>query len=480
MTRPAVLLLSLALVAGACGDDDATTTTRAVTTTAQESTTVATTPSAQPTFAPDRMTAERAARDADLARTRMETYLTSLAATRPITFRPDRGCVYRSHEVVVRSDLVDGLLEPNVVVASGLPGIRGPELQYSILVLADGTDALDYSETKAGVHPHYVLPLSQEYKWGPGTSALPTEGDSGVDYSPPTYDPEARVLVFDTAPNGPFDVDKDGFLAPVAGHGDFVSWIISRPVADLDGDGEVDDQLGVWLIDPRADDGVLDLQSFDQAVDDALTAGVFGNPPYAINLSFGGPECTTEMPGQAEPRSLLETLDKLLGYAGDGSVIVASAGNDKTPEPYYPAAYAGDRPNSIVSVGALDEAGATAAAFSNCGTWVIAWATGAGIVGPYPKGEEIRYAEAGAILRYEQGGQRVEQTLTGPVTATSQGIVEWSGTSFAAPVVTRAVAAVMVMSGKTPREAWEDVKADWIPSSAPWIVDASGHCSPAS
>jgi subtilisin family serine protease len=71
--------------------------------------------------------------------------------------------------------------------------------------------------------------------------------------------------------------------------------------------------------------------------------------------------------------------------------------------------------------------------FSNYGSWVDVYAPGEDIVNAY------------ARLPYK--------TTSGEVRDTSAGIVKWSGTSFATPVVTGLIAARMSRTGENAREA---------------------------
>ena len=74
----------------------------------------------------------------------------------------------------------------------------------------------------------------------------------------------------------------------------------------------------------------------------------------------------------------------ILRPAGNGVVVVCSAGNDATSRPCFPAAFApwsdgigpiaaGPRLPAVVSVGALNPNRATDALFSNVGPWVRAY-----------------------------------------------------------------------------------------------------------
>lgn len=189
------------------------------------------------------------------------------------------------------------------------------------------------------------------------------------------------------------DEDGDGCIDPVAGHGTFIAGIIERiaPGCELS-------VLGVLGGYGDADEMTV-AQALEELIDPATSTG-----PDLVSLSFGG-YALGEMERLAQAVRRLQAV---------GSIVVASAGNDATCRPTYPAALPG-----VVSVGALGPDGP--APFTNYGDWVRACAPGVDVVStffnlwePQP-GEGDRYAEW----------------------------VSWSGTSFAAPAVVGALARCM-------------------------------------
>jgi subtilisin family serine protease len=113
---------------------------------------------------------------------------------------------------------------------------------------------------------------------------------------------------------------------------------------------------------------------------------------------------------------------------------VASAGNDGTCSPQYPAAFSG-----VVSVGGIGPSGP--APFSNYGPWVRACAPGVDILSTFFTNFNGR-ATAGA---------------SGTDPDLFQGWAIWSGTSFSGPAVVGALAKEMVSVGCTAKEAVERV-----------------------
>jgi subtilisin family serine protease len=113
-----------------------------------------------------------------------------------------------------------------------------------------------------------------------------------------------------------------------------------------------------------------------------------------------------------------------------GTVVVASAGNDATCVPAYPAAFPG-----VISVGAIGPSGP--AWFTNYGPWVRACAPGVDIVSTF----------------FTEWARPDDETFSG--------WARWSGTSFAAPAVVGALAAAMQRHpGMTPKEAVAEVIDD--------------------
>jgi len=122
---------------------------------------------------------------------------------------------------------------------------------------------------------------------------------------------------------------------------------------------------------------------------------------------------------------------------GENAVlVVAAAGNDGTNRPFYPAAYPW-----VVSVGALDE-DMCVSGFSNYGDWVDVYAHGRDLVNAFPTGTYTCHepAHAGEVRSFT-------------------GMAQWSGTSFATPVVTGLLAAYMSEHGVGARDAFDALLA---------------------
>ena len=202
----------------------------------------------------------------------------------------------------------------------------------------------------------------------------------------------------------------------------------------------------------------------------AFTGAFGGRPGVSRDTPFGHPVITEE--------SIVEAVDHVLDtptgarivnlslgtYRGDDAVIgslellepamerwvdehqdvlfVCAAGNDGWEHEFFPAAFAVDHPDRVVSVGATDHGGAAPkrAEFSNRGRWVNAWAPGVDVVSSYAEG----------LTFPDEGGPR--QVSTG-------GLTMWSGTSFAAPFAAAEILRhAVVHTGGNPVAAWDDLR----------------------
>lgn len=213
------------------------------------------------------------------------------------------------------------------------------------------------------------------------------------------------------------DRHQPGYLADADGHGTFVTGlilheartahVIMRGVLDKDGDRT---------------NGLIDRD--DVMVAEAVRALAANDDVKVINLSFAGGAFADE------PANLREAIKAI----HERVAVVAAAGNGASDEPVYPAAF-----EEVIAVGALDERDERnlispegtprLANFSNCGDWVDAYAGGVEVLGPFVNFDETK---AG----YDTYGIRPPRQF--------RGWARWSGTSFAAAIVSGRIAQMAI------------------------------------
>ena len=202
------------------------------------------------------------------------------------------------------------------------------------------------------------------------------------------------------------DVNQDRWLDPVAGHGTFIAGIIERiaPGCAV----EVRRVLG-----PQGEGIESDVVA---AIDNVALAD---KTPDFLSLSFGGYVW--------ERAPMLSAA--VLRAQQRGIVVVASAGNDGTCRPSFPAAIPG-----VVSVGAIGPDGP--AWFSNYGDWVRACAPGVDVVSAF-------FASFDG-LEVPSAGRDIDSFRSWAT---------WSGTSFATPAVVGALVREMRATSCSQTEA---------------------------
>lgn len=195
--------------------------------------------------------------------------------------------------------------------------------------------------------------------------------DTGVDYNHPDLanhmlrDQSNNVIGYDFVDNDTdpmdssngVDDDVDGQMDEGAGHGTHVAGIISliAPGAKI---------LPIRVLNS---DGVGAATLVAKGIDYAYEYAKTNNVPMVINLSLGFPTDSF-----AVDDAIQEALE-------EGIPVIASAGNDNSSAPHYPAASVFTGGLSVVSVTATD-ANAIKAGFSNYGKkWVDLCAPGIGI-----------------------------------------------------------------------------------------------------
>lgn len=228
---------------------------------------------------------------------------------------------------------------------------------------------------------------------------------------PSTHGWDANVDPLDSDPH-------DGLLDFSDGHGTFVAGIVAQvaPRASIAvhralGDGGMGSELEVAC-------------ALVRAVKDGA---------QVVNLSLG---CQTryDQPSLAIAAALDE-VGRIGRERGEEPLVVAAAGNYGDTIPTWPAAF-----RSVVAVGALT-ADLRPTSWSSRGFWVDCSTVGEGVLSTFVEGTESYEFTA-------------DPDSFGP-----DAFARWSGTSFAAPQITGAVARTMQQHGLPPRRAFAELMA---------------------
>jgi hypothetical protein len=251
-------------------------------------------------------------------------------------------------------------------------------------------------------------------------------------------DRERQVIRFPWDMQAPTDLLVKALDSHV-GHGTFIAGIIRQIVPDAT----------VLSIRIMHSDGIVyegDLVYALRLLAERVAAAHRENDPAlmidAVSLSLGYfTESAADMAYSSGLRHVIDTL------RGQGVVVAAAAGNYGTRRMFYPAAFAGQPPAAgevpLLSVGALNPNGSRAA-FSDGGSWVSAWAPGAGMISAFP-----RDVNGDAAASVEVPGRSLSDTIASlDADDYRSGFAIWSGTSFAAPAL--AAHAVRAMLEQVP------------------------------
>ena len=197
----------------------------------------------------------------------------------------------------------------------------------------------------------------------------------------------------------------DGYVDPAAGHGIFIAGIIRRfaPKTRI--------QVSRVLNNSGAGQDAEIVKCLEKLETDLNDKTPAHRPQVIVNMSFSGYSS-----GDEEPIVLGSVIRRLT--EDHGVTFVASAGNDASCRAPWPARMPG-----VIAVGAVGPDGP--AWFTNYGQWVDACAPGVDIVSNYFDGELI--------------DKDADVPTDSRIKDFKSGWAEWSGTSFAAPMVVAAI-----------------------------------------
>jgi subtilisin family serine protease len=220
-----------------------------------------------------------------------------------------------------------------------------------------------------------------------------------------------------------------------AGHGTFVAGVVRQvaPTADL----LVRRAIGQDGIGVDVDVAIAMLEAFDAGAD-------------IINLSLG-----TETPHDQPPVATMVALEiigeRLAADSERDVVVVAAAGNNATSRPVFPAAFSG-MPQLGVPVVAV--AGLSVdlepADFSSRGFWITCSTTAECVLAPFVRGRET---------------QEIDRHAPDVFTGENPWAV-WSGTSFATPQISGAIARRCQEHDERPSDALA-----WLLTQGPKVPD---------
>ncbi|MGC9500471.1 S8/S53 family peptidase [Streptomyces sp. WG7] len=254
------------------------------------------------------------------------------------------------------------------------------------------------------------------------------------------------------------ECDDDGVLQQYVGHGTFIAGLVAAVAPNTD----------VTVLGTLNDAGAILESELGEKLFEAVDRGGW---PEVLSLSAGTSNGRTD--GLLGVQAFMEELRE------QRTLLVAAAGNNASATPFWPAAYA-DLPgweNSVLSVGALRGDGEFGACFSNHGGWVKAYAPGerltsafTGFQAPVPyiyqhsTYDACRYGFGYACTcQYPRHNGVLSEPGEAPAKPDQvmfEGHAQWSGTSFATPVVAGLVASYMTAhKERDPREARKQLLA---------------------
>ncbi|MBO3749182.1 S8/S53 family peptidase [Streptosporangiaceae bacterium NEAU-GS5] len=231
------------------------------------------------------------------------------------------------------------------------------------------------------------------------------------------------------APNSHLDAAQT--ILPHAGHGTFVAGVLRSAAPGAE----------VYVSNAMRYIGAAAEEEAGHAIMEALGSGDW---PPIICLAAG-----TLTENDAFLLGLSDFLIALRDHHAD-TVLIAAAGNDGVTTKFWPAAHAVEPgwEDAVVSVGALREDGQGRACFSNHGDWVRVYAQGERMVNAFVTGVYSYDYDYTNRCRFYDPPLYLGCTCIAPYFAHARvpfdtALAQWSGTSFAAPLVAAHIATYM-------------------------------------
>ena len=230
------------------------------------------------------------------------------------------------------------------------------------------------------------------------------------------------------------DFENSAFVDPVYGHSRFIESIIGRlaPSADIE---HVPAMTNFGVTSDSVVEARLRAYWNKRKKEEANQGNVLG--PGIVNLSLGTYSMDDETP--------LATRKLIAELRNEGWILVASAGNDLTCRPMWPAA-------SPEVIGVAATASNGPASFTNYGPWVDACAPGQDVVAIFPEAM-TEVPRTGGEHRPPANDEQSPMLTEDVAAAATPMAAVWSGTSFSTPAVVGVIchaAAELMLDGAVP------------------------------